>query len=136
MKDSGNRVVRVKRFGDPEGLEVVDAPMPKAGRREVRVRVLASGLEYTIMRPSFVFGKGGALPTFLKQVRLSPVVTVIGPGTQRSQPIWVEDVAAYFARAFDELAHPLVRRDEQQQQRESPLRRLGGFALRVGRGGG
>jgi uncharacterized protein YbjT (DUF2867 family) len=64
--------------------------------------VKGSGLEYTVFRPSFVFGKdGGALPTFMKQVRYSPVVTVIGPGLQRSQPIWVDDVAAYFARAID-----------------------------------
>jgi uncharacterized protein YbjT (DUF2867 family) len=64
--------------------------------------VSGSGLEYTIFRPSFVFGRdGGVLPTFLKQVRYSPVVTVIGSGLQRSQPIWVEDVAAYFARALD-----------------------------------
>lgn len=63
----------------------------------------ASGLEHVIFRPSFVFGRdGGVLPTFLKQVRYSPVVPVIGPGLQRSQPIWVDDVAAYFARAVDE----------------------------------
>jgi NADH dehydrogenase len=62
----------------------------------------ASGLDYVIVRPSFVFGPdGGALPTFVRQVKVSPVVTVIGPGLQRSQPIWVEDVAAYFARAID-----------------------------------
>jgi NADH dehydrogenase len=35
----------------------------------------------------------------VKQVRYSPVVTVIGDGMQRSQPIWVEDVAAIFAQA-------------------------------------
>jgi hypothetical protein len=34
-----NRVVQVSRFGGPEGLEVVDAPMPTAGRGEARVRV-------------------------------------------------------------------------------------------------
>ncbi|MGZ4440770.1 MAG: SDR family oxidoreductase [Gaiellaceae bacterium] len=62
----------------------------------------ASGLEHTILRPSFVFGRGGALPTFVKQVRYSPLVTVIGDGRQRSQPIWVDDVAAYVARAIDE----------------------------------
>ena len=66
--------------------------------------VVASGLEYTILRPSFVFGRdGGALPTFIRQVRLSPVVTVIGSGLQRSQPIWVEDVAATVAQSVD---HP------------------------------
>ena len=64
--------------------------------------VAASGLEYTIFRPSFVFaGDGGALPTFVRQVRLSPVVTVIGSGTQRIQPIWADDVAAYFTRGLD-----------------------------------
>ena len=45
--ETRNRVVQVRRFGGPEGLEVVDAPLPTAGRGEVRVRVLASGLEYT-----------------------------------------------------------------------------------------
>jgi uncharacterized protein YbjT (DUF2867 family) len=59
-----------------------------------------SGLEHTILRPSFVFGKGGALPTFIAQVRYSPLVTVIGDGHQRSQPIWVDDVAAYVANAI------------------------------------
>ena len=43
----GNRVIQVRRFGGPDGLEVVDAPLPKAGRGEVRVRMFASGLEYT-----------------------------------------------------------------------------------------
>jgi uncharacterized protein YbjT (DUF2867 family) len=64
--------------------------------------VAASGLEYTTFRPSFVFGRdGGALPTFIRQVKLSPVVTVLGEGLQRSQPIWVEDVAAIFAKSVD-----------------------------------
>ena len=47
MREPRNRVVQVRRFGDPDGLAVVDAPLPTAGRGEVRVRVLASGLEYT-----------------------------------------------------------------------------------------
>jgi uncharacterized protein YbjT (DUF2867 family) len=64
--------------------------------------VIDSGLEHTIFRPSFVFGRGGALPTFVQQVKLSPVVTVIGDGKQRSQPIAVEDVASAFALAVDD----------------------------------
>src|SRR5262250_389150 len=47
MREPRNRVVQVRRFGGPDGLEVVDAPIPTAGPGEVRVRVLASGLEYT-----------------------------------------------------------------------------------------
>ena len=70
---------------------------------EMERAVRESGLEHVVFRPSFVFGRdGGVLPTFIKQVRYSPAVTVIGPGLQRSQPIWVEDVAAYFGRALDE----------------------------------
>lgn len=69
MTEPRNKVVQVRRFGGPEELEVVDAPLPTAGRGEVRVRVLASGLEYTDVvirrhlypqtmrrRPPFVLG--------------------------------------------------------------------------------
>ena len=64
-----NRVVQVSRFGDPDALEVVDVPLPIAGRGEVRIRVLASSLNYTEvlirrhlypqtmrLRPPFVMG--------------------------------------------------------------------------------
>jgi NADH dehydrogenase len=60
--------------------------------------VQASGLEYVIFRPSFVFGPGGAaLQQFRKIAKLAPVTPIVGPGTQRLQPIWIEDVGAYFA---------------------------------------
>jgi uncharacterized protein YbjT (DUF2867 family) len=86
------------------GVETKDT-VPYFGTKwRMEHAVRESGLEWTIFRPSFVFGRdGGVLPTFLRQVRYAPAVTVIGPGLQRSQPIWVEDVAAYFARAVD---HP------------------------------
>ena len=64
--------------------------------------VKASGLEYVIFRPSFVFGRqGGALGQFKKIAKLAPVTPIVGPGTQRIQPIWVDDVAAYFAAAVE-----------------------------------
>ena len=51
------------------------------------------GIEHVVLRPSFIFGAdGGALPRFLRIARLSPVTPVIGPGTQRVQPIWIDDV--------------------------------------------
>jgi NADPH2:quinone reductase len=69
MSEPRNRVVQVRRFGGPDELEVVDAPLPTAGRGEVRVRVLASSVEYTdvvirrhlypqtaALRPPFVLG--------------------------------------------------------------------------------
>jgi uncharacterized protein YbjT (DUF2867 family) len=62
----------------------------------------ASGLEHVIFRPSFIFGRdGGILPTFKKLAKLAPVTGIIGSGEQRIQPIWVEDVGAYYSQAID-----------------------------------
>jgi NADPH:quinone reductase-like Zn-dependent oxidoreductase len=63
-----NRAVQVSRFGNPDGLSVVEAPLPSAGRGELRVCVLASSIEMTDVairrrlypwvrrRPPFVLG--------------------------------------------------------------------------------
>ena len=59
--------------------------------------IAGSGLEHVIFRPSFIFGEGGILMTFKRLARLAPVTPIIGSGTQRIQPIWIDDVAAYFA---------------------------------------
>jgi NADH dehydrogenase len=72
---------------------------------EMERAVRDSGLEHVIFRPSFVFGPdGGALQQFGRLARLSPVTPIVGSGKQRLQPIWVDDVAAYFAAAVDEPA--------------------------------
>jgi uncharacterized protein YbjT (DUF2867 family) len=69
---------------------------------EMERAVEAAGLEHVIFRPSFVFGTdGGILPTFRKLAKLSPVTPIIGSGEQRIQPIWADDVAAYFGEAVD-----------------------------------
>jgi uncharacterized protein YbjT (DUF2867 family) len=66
--------------------------------------VRGSGLEHVVFRPSFIFGRdGGVLPQFVRMAKFLPVTPVIGPGTQRLQPIWVEDVALYFAEG---IGHP------------------------------
>jgi len=72
---------------------------------EMERTVRDSGLEHVILRPSFVFGRdGGVLPTFVRLGRLAPVTPIIGPGTQRLQPIWVEDLAKHYALALTEPA--------------------------------
>jgi uncharacterized protein YbjT (DUF2867 family) len=61
--------------------------------------VADSGLEHTIFRPSFIFGRdGGMLPGLISLVRWSPVTPIVG--TKQLQPIWVDDVAAYFTKAL------------------------------------
>ena len=69
---------------------------------EMEQAVEGSGLDHVIFRPSFVFGQdGGILPTFRKLAKLTPVTPVIGSGEQQIQPIWIDDVASYFAAALD-----------------------------------
>ncbi len=69
---------------------------------EAEEAVRASGLPHVILRPSFVFGPdGGALPRFARIARLAPVTPIIGSGTQRLQPIWVDDVAEIVARCAE-----------------------------------
>jgi uncharacterized protein YbjT (DUF2867 family) len=61
--------------------------------------VRSSGLDYAILRPSFVFGPdGGIVPRLARIARLAPITPVLGSGTQRLQPIWVDDVAEIVAR--------------------------------------
>jgi uncharacterized protein YbjT (DUF2867 family) len=72
---------------------------------EMEKAVRESGLEHVIFRPSFVFGRdGGVLPTFVRLARFAPLTPIIGPGTQRLQPIWIEDLAEYYALALTEPA--------------------------------
>ena len=64
--------------------------------------VRESGLEWTIFRPSLVFGPHDAFINMLAaQLRLAPVVPVIGSGRYRLQPIHADDVARCFAQALE-----------------------------------
>ena len=63
-------------------------------KRQAEQRVINSGLGYTILRPSVIFGKGDEFLTALAGlVRLGPFTPVIGGGRNRMQPVAVEDVA-------------------------------------------
>lgn len=74
-----------------------------AGKWAMEQAVAGSGLEHVVFRPSFVFGRdGGILPQQLRIARLSPVTPVLG--RHRMQPIWVDDVAAFFAAGLREPA--------------------------------
>lgn len=60
--------------------------------------VRASGLDYTIFRPSVIFGPFDHFTNvFARMMRFSPVVMVPGSGQNRMQPVFVEDVAKAFA---------------------------------------
>ncbi|MEI6306472.1 MAG: complex I NDUFA9 subunit family protein [Deltaproteobacteria bacterium] len=64
--------------------------------------VHASGLDWTILRPSLIYGPGDAFVNMLAaQMRLSPVMPVIGNGRYRLQPIHAADVARCFALSLE-----------------------------------
>jgi uncharacterized protein YbjT (DUF2867 family) len=100
-KDAGaRRFVHMSALGTSEQTKDL-VPYYRA-KWEQEQLVGASGVEHVIFRPSFAFGSdGGILPTFTKLARLAPVTPIIGSGLQRIQPIWVDDVAKYFADAVD-----------------------------------
>jgi uncharacterized protein YbjT (DUF2867 family) len=100
-KDAGvKRFVLMSALGTSE--ETRDLVPYYHSKWEMEQVVLGSGIEHVIFRPSFVFARdGGILPTFRRLARVAPVTPIIGPGLQRIQPIWVDDVAAYFAAGVD-----------------------------------
>jgi NADH dehydrogenase len=100
-KDAGvRRFVLMSALGTSE--ETKDLVPYYRAKWEMEQTVQGSGVEHVVFRPSFVFaGDGGILPTFTKLARVAPVTPIIGSGTQRIQPIWIDDVAAYFAAGVD-----------------------------------
>ena len=100
-RDAGvRRFVLMSALGTTE--ETKDLVPYYHAKWEMEQAVKGSGVDHVIFRPSFVFGReGGILPTFRKLAKLTPVTPIIGSGEQRIQPIWVDDVALYFAEALD-----------------------------------
>lgn len=92
------RIVLMSALGTGEATRDL---VPYFGAKwQMEHMVTESGIEHVILRPSFIFGPGGgAVTEFAKVVRYSPVTPVIGSGTQRIQPIDVDDVAAAVARS-------------------------------------
>ncbi|ORJ62185.1 complex I NDUFA9 subunit family protein [Geothermobacter hydrogeniphilus] len=63
----------------------------------------ASGLDWTIFRPSLIYGPEDQFVNMLVGlIRKLPLVPVIGNGRYRMSPVAVEDVAAGFVRALQQ----------------------------------
>ena len=97
------RTAGIKRFAQMSAL----GTRPGARARyhqtkwEAEEAVRASDLEWTILRPSIIFGRGDAFISVLgRAVKRLPVMPVLGDGRYRLQPIAVEQVASGFARAL------------------------------------
>ena len=99
-RDSGvERFVLMSALGTSE--QTKDLVPYYEAKWQMEEAVRSSGLEHVVFRPSFVFGReGGLLPMFIRLTRFTPVTPVVGSGERRLQPIWVDDVAEFFARAL------------------------------------
>jgi uncharacterized protein YbjT (DUF2867 family) len=66
---------------------------------EAEKLVRASGIPFTILRPSLIYGPGDLFTVRLAEaIRLSPVLPVIGTGRSKVQPIFIDDVAVCLAK--------------------------------------
>jgi NADH dehydrogenase len=67
--------------------------------------VRSSGLDWTIFRPSVIFGPGDGFITVLANlIRKAPVIPVVGAAQSRFQPIAVGELADAFRQAVDDPA--------------------------------
>lgn len=96
-----NRFVQMSALGaDPDG----QTPYIRAkGRAETVVK--ESSLDWTILRPSVVFGDGGEFVSFTKTLTMPYVTGLPGGGTTRFQPIWIGDVVEILAAATEADDH-------------------------------
>lgn len=101
-KDAG-----VKRFLHMSALGTRPHAASRYHRSKWRAEeyVRQSGLDYTIFRPSVIFGPYDNFTNlFARIIKLSPVMPLLGDGRHQMQPIWVEDVARCFAKALEDPA--------------------------------
>jgi NADPH2:quinone reductase len=76
------RVV-VDHYGGPEVLKLVEEDAPRAGRGEVRVKVLAAGVSFTDAQIRAGTYMGGPKPPFTPGYELVGIVEELGPGCKR-----------------------------------------------------
>jgi len=62
--------------------------------------VRASGIPFTILRPSLIYGPGDQFTIRLSEmIRLSPVLPVIGSGKSKVQPLFIDDLVTCILKA-------------------------------------
>lgn len=67
--------------------------------------VINSGLNYTVLRPSIIFGEGDEFINALAGLARRPVVPIAGDGRSRFQPLWVEDLVSCIVACLNDGSH-------------------------------
>jgi len=100
MRNAGvRRLLHMSAMGSSEDSPSEYGRTKAAGERTVR----ESGLDWTVFRPSIVFGPGDGFVSLLAPiVDKNPLfIPVIGRGETRFQPVSIYDVARVFADALE-----------------------------------
>jgi len=92
------RLLHMSAMGSAEDSPSEYGRTKAAGEKAVR----DSGFDWTVFRPSIIFGPGDGFVTLLAGIiRANPLfIPVIGPGTTQFMPVSVYDVARVFAESF------------------------------------
>ena len=73
---------------------------------EAEELVRGSGIPSTVLRPSLIYGPGDQFTIRLSDmIRLSPVLPIIGSGSSKVQPIFINDVVACIVKAVTSEAY-------------------------------
>jgi uncharacterized protein YbjT (DUF2867 family) len=79
------------------------------GKAQLEQAVFDSGLSYTILRPTVIFGLEDILINNIAWfVRRFPVFGIPGDGSYRIRPIYVEDIAQLIADAVDQQGNTML----------------------------
>ncbi len=97
----------VGRFVYLSAVSAVYAQKNCYGRSKAEAErlVIDSGLDYTILRPTMVYGPDGGLhfAQLVRLLRRVPLVTpILGSGSARLQPVWIGDVVDAIERVLDD----------------------------------
>lgn len=98
------RAAGVRRYLQMSALGTRDGAVSAYHRSKFRAEeiVRGSGLDWTIFRPSIVFGpQDDFINKLAGYIRAYPAVPVIGDGRYRLQPIAADDVARCFVQALE-----------------------------------
>jgi NADH dehydrogenase len=95
---AGARLTHISAIGADENSESSYAR--SKGRAEATIQSILP--DSVILRPSIVFGpEDSFFHKFASMARLAPVLPLVGGGTTKFQPVYVEDLAEAVARSVD-----------------------------------
>lgn len=90
LKNKVEHFVHISALGTRPNAESRYHQTKYRGEQEI----IDSGLSYTIFRPSIIFGpEDDFVNRFARLLRFNPILPQIGPGTDKLQPLYIQDLA-------------------------------------------